>query len=101
LSFLQLTGEVVSEYSVFSYVFLKGKCANCRAPISWRYPMVEILTGFLFWLSFKGLSPDLFSIISQLRIWFFISICVAIAFIDFDRRIIPDELSLGGWAVGA
>jgi leader peptidase (prepilin peptidase)/N-methyltransferase len=86
---------------LLSYLFLGGKCANCGAPISWRYPAVEFLTAVLFWLSFKGIAPDLFSILSQIRIWIFISICVAVAFIDYDHRIIPDELSLGGWLVGA
>jgi leader peptidase (prepilin peptidase)/N-methyltransferase len=86
---------------LLSYLFLAGKCGKCKTPISWRYPLVEFITGFLFWAAFKGFGPDAFSIISQLRIWIFISICVAVTFIDFDHRIIPDELSLGGWAVGA
>ena len=84
-----------------SYLFLRGKCGTCKAPISWRYPLVEFLTGFLFWAAFKGFTPDALSIISQLRLWTFISICIAVTFIDLDHRIIPDELSLGGWAFGA
>jgi leader peptidase (prepilin peptidase)/N-methyltransferase len=86
---------------LFSYLFLGGKCANCKAKISWRYPLVELITALLFFAAFKGFEPSAFSIISQLRIWVFISICIAITFIDFDHRIIPDELSLGGWAFGA
>jgi leader peptidase (prepilin peptidase)/N-methyltransferase len=86
---------------LFGYLFLRGKCAGCKAPISWRYPLVEFLTAFLFFVSFRGLEPSLLAVISQFRIWFFIAISVAITFIDLDHRIIPDELSLGGWAVGA
>jgi leader peptidase (prepilin peptidase)/N-methyltransferase len=86
---------------LLSYLALRGKCGNCKAPISWRYPVVEFITGFLFWAAFKGFEPNALAIISQLRIWIFISICVAVTFIDLDHRIIPDELSLGGWAVGA
>jgi len=86
---------------VFSYLFLRGKCANCKVPISWRYPFVELLTAFLFWVSFKGIDPTVFSVISQLRIWIFISICISVTLIDLEHRIIPDELSLGGWAIGA
>ena len=86
---------------LFSYLFLRGKCGNCKVRIPWRYPLVEFLTAFLFWASYKGFDPTALAIISQLRIWIFVSICVAVAFIDYDHRIIPDELSLGGWAVGA
>lgn len=84
-----------------SFLMLRGKCANCRHSISFRYPLVELLTAFLFWVSFRGIELDVFSIIAQFRIWLFISISIAVAFIDLDHRIIPDELSLGGWVLGA
>lgn len=83
-----------------SYLFLGGKCGSCKTPISWQYPLVEFLTGLLFWFSWRGLDVSAYGIISQLRIWIFISICISIFFIDLEHRIIPDELSLGGWAVG-
>ncbi len=84
-----------------SYLLLRGKCAACGNPISWRYPLVEFLTAFLFWASFRDLPFGVFEFISQFRIWLFIALGVAIAFIDLDHRIIPDELSLGGWLIGA
>lgn len=88
---------------VLGYLFLRGKCAFCKTPISPRYPIVELITAFLFWASFRGLPDvwDLASVIGQLRLWTFVSISVAVTFIDLDHRIIPDELSLGGWIVGA
>ena len=83
-------------------MFLRGKCGNCKTPIPWRYPLVEFITAFLFWAAWRGnLDLSAFAIISQLRLWFFIAICVAVTFIDLDHRIIPDELSLGGWLIGA
>jgi len=85
---------------LFGYLFLRGKCAGCKAPIPWRYPLVEFLTAFLFFASFKGVPGDPGAAIAQFRIWYFIASCIAITFIDFDHRIIPHELSLGGWAVG-
>ena len=88
-------------FPVLSYLFLRGKCSTCKTPISWQYPIVELITGFLFWYSWRGLGFDAFSIISQIRLWVFISICISIAFIDLEHRIIPDELSLGGWVFGA
>src|SRR5690349_9021496 len=33
---------------LFSYLALRGKCSSCKAPISPRYPLVELLTGLLF-----------------------------------------------------
>ncbi|NDD93413.1 prepilin peptidase, partial [bacterium] len=86
---------------LLGFLILRGKCASCKSPISWRYPLVEFMTAFLFWASFRDLPLSAFSVISQFRIWLFIALGVAITFIDLDHRIIPDELSLGGWAVGA
>ncbi len=86
---------------VFSYLALRGKCASCANSIHWRYPLVELITGFLFLMSFAGLDPSLHGVISQLRLWIFVAIGIAVFFIDLDHRIIPDELSLGGWLVGA
>jgi leader peptidase (prepilin peptidase)/N-methyltransferase len=86
---------------LLGYLFLRGKCAGCSSPISWRYPLVEALTAVLFLLSFRGVPGDVTGILAQFRIWFFIAIAIAVTFIDFDHRIIPHELSFGGWAVGA
>lgn len=86
---------------LLGFLLLRGKCAGCGSPISWRYPLVEFLTAVLFWASFRGLPVSAFAVISQLRLWFFLAIGIAVVFIDLDHRIIPDELSLGGWLVGA
>lgn len=82
---------------VFSFIFLRGKCRSCQASISFRYPVVELLTGLLF-LTVKlrfGMTPLLF-----VRDFPFVSILVAITFIDLETRLIPDPLSLGGLALG-
>lgn len=79
-----------------SYLWLRGKCSRCENKISLRYPFVEVLTGLLFWWSWRDMGFD----VAQFRIWFFISVCIAVFFIDLDHRIIPNELSLGAWAVG-
>ena len=81
---------------VLSYLVLRGRCGSCGTRISARYPLIEILTAFLFLMSWRGLGLD----VAQFRIWFFLSITIAIIFIDLDFRIIPDELSLGGWVIG-
>lgn len=76
---------------IISYVFLRGKCAYCKSSISIRYPIVEFLAGLLTLLlfikfSFRWLTFFYFSI--------FFYILIAISFIDFKAKEIPDKLSL-------
>ncbi|MCX5811034.1 MAG: prepilin peptidase [Proteobacteria bacterium] len=81
---------------IISYLLLRGKCRQCNAHISIRYPIVEFITAFLFFMLFKkyGLSLELF--ISML----FVSLLIAISFIDLDFKVIPDVLSMGGLIAG-
>src|SRR5436190_8493108 len=81
-----------------TWLFLRGKCANCSAPISVRYFLVELLTGVAFmgcWLAFGGQSVFLALVYAVLLAGF-----IAATFIDFEHLIIPDEITLGGVAVG-
>ena len=81
---------------LLSWIALRGKCANCKEPISARYPAVELLTGMLALAVFLryGLSPwTIFE-------FAFVAALVAITFIDLDHMIIPDVISLPGIAVG-
>jgi leader peptidase (prepilin peptidase)/N-methyltransferase len=81
---------------IVSFIALGGKCAGCGGVISWRYPAVELLTAAGFAALFLLVGPG----IPLLRDLLFFSLLVPIAFIDIDHRIIPDELSLGGFAAG-
>lgn len=62
---------------VLSYIFLGGKCKNCKQKISIIYPIIEILTSFLFYISYKifGLSEEFFIslVISSLVVIIFVS----------------------------
>lgn len=80
---------------VFSYLLLLGKCRKCKARISPRYPLVELLTAILFVAAraTHGISLGLF-----VRDWPLISVLIAVTFIDLDHRIIPNVLSLPGTA---
>jgi leader peptidase (prepilin peptidase)/N-methyltransferase len=89
--------RVYQNIPLLSYLYLRGKCAKCGIKISIRYPVVEFTTALLFiavTVRF-GLSP-----VTVLRDWVFVSLLVAITFIDLEHRIIPDYLSLGGLAWG-
>lgn len=73
---------------VLSFLFLGGKCKNCKDKISWFYPMFEFLSGILFAISFMifGLSLEcLLSIV-------FISMLLIIIISDYQTMIIPDSV---------
>jgi leader peptidase (prepilin peptidase) / N-methyltransferase len=81
---------------LLGWLVLRGRCAHCAAPIPVRYPLIEGLTAVLFaWIALRfGPTPMAF-------LWMaFGAGLVAAAAIDLDHRIIPDEISLGGLAVG-
>jgi leader peptidase (prepilin peptidase)/N-methyltransferase len=81
---------------VLSYVFLGARCRGCKTPISWRYPLVELLGGAALALAVWrwGLAPG--------ALWAsaFALFLIAVAWIDAEHRIIPDELSGGLLAFG-
>ena len=77
---------------VLSYILLGGKCRNCKASISVRYPLIELLTGFFAVCTFLKFGVT----VSALIYFAFIAVLLAITFIDIDHRIIPDVISLPG-----
>lgn len=77
---------------LLSFIILRGKCRKCNALISWRYPVVELLTGFFALSLFLKFGTSL-----ETPIYFvFIATLMVITFIDIDHRIIPDLISLPG-----
>lgn len=80
---------------LLSWLFLRGRCANCGSRIAFRYFAVELLTALLFlavWLNFPWQIA--------LAYWVVVSLLIAATFIDFEHFIIPDEITLGGAAAG-
>lgn len=91
---------------VLSFILLRGRCADCRAPISWRYPIVELLTAALFALTAYVYAVGQSMPFDPTARWFelakllyFTFSLVVVVFIDIDERIIPDRFSLGNWVV--
>jgi leader peptidase (prepilin peptidase)/N-methyltransferase len=81
-----------------TWLYLKGRCRNCAAPISARYFLVELLTACVFgavWLTYGAASAWLAVVYA-----IFLAGLIAATFIDFEHYIIPDEITLGGAAVG-
>ena len=81
-----------------TWLWLRGRCANCAAPIAFRYFCVELLTGCAFlgaWLSFGRLTP-----LAAICYCVLLAGFIVATFIDFEHFIIPDEITLGGTALG-
>ncbi len=75
---------------VASYLALRGRCSACKAPISMRYPAIEVLTALLF--AACGVH---FGAQPTVLLWCgFAATLVALAFIDLDTSFLPDDLTL-------
>ena len=75
---------------VLSFLFLRGRCSACAAPISARYPFIELLTGALTIAAVLrfGVTPT--AAAACLLIW----PLIALTFIDFDTQLLPDTITL-------
>ncbi len=79
---------------ILSWLALRGKCASCKAPISPRYILVELLGGVLFLAAFWR-----FGYFAPLA-WVWISLMIVGSFIDFDLQLLPDFVTVGGMIYG-
>jgi leader peptidase (prepilin peptidase)/N-methyltransferase len=82
---------------VVSYLLLRGRCRWCGNQISWRYPLVECLTGGAFALVAVRFSGDPARAVSGALL---AAMLIAVTFIDLDHGIVPDSISLPGLALG-
>ncbi len=82
--------SAIENIPVLSYLFLRGKCAACKAAIGIRYPVVEALTGgltaFVAW-HFGASWTAVFAVVFTWAI-------IALAFIDADTTLLPDDITL-------
>ena len=84
---------------VLSWLLLRGRCRNCGAPISARYPLVEALTAAAFVGAALARGVD-----DDLALWLpFAAMLIAVAGIDLDHRIIPNKILLPAaiWGLAA
>ena len=89
---------------LISYFIQKGKCLNCNASISFRYPIIEFLTGIIFIISTNS-SPSFYIsnsnfILNLFFNWLFLSLLICIALIDIDSFWIPQGLINFGFIAG-
>jgi leader peptidase (prepilin peptidase) / N-methyltransferase len=92
-------GKTIAWYDnvpLLSYALLRGRCRRCHARISPRYPVVELLTGVIFFYAVWSLGPTA----EALKLCVFAALLVGLLFSDLEERILPDEFTLGGAAAG-
>ncbi|WP_428825685.1 prepilin peptidase [Azonexus sp. IMCC34842] len=75
---------------VLSYLLLRGECSACKAPISCRYPLIELLTGLLSAYAAWHFGPTIQTAGALLLLWSLI----ALATIDLDTQLLPDSITL-------
>lgn len=75
---------------LLSWLWLKGRCRECQAPISARYPLVELLTALLSLVVAATFAPGWGLLATLLLTW----VLVALTFIDLDKMLLPDQLTL-------
>lgn len=81
---------------LLSFLWLRGRCRTCGAAISWRYPLVEALTGGLFGAAVLAFGPTLRAVGAAVLL----AALVIVTFIDLDHQVIPDEVTLVGLPIG-
>lgn len=81
---------------VISWAVLRGRCRSCRAPISARYPAVELLTGALFALTYLLHSGLTLSLPFDLA---FVAAIIALVFIDAEHMLLPNVITYPGAAL--
>jgi leader peptidase (prepilin peptidase) / N-methyltransferase len=74
----------------FSWIFLKGKCEFCKAPISTQYPLIEFISGTIFFIIALKLGITLSAFFTALTF----SMLLALSIIDFRYKIAPNSLNL-------
>ncbi len=81
---------------VLGFLLLGGRCHGCREPIAWRYPLVELLAGAIFFMAYRQAGPG----VVFLKSTFLLCSLLVLVGTDWDCQILPDEVTLGGLLVG-
>ena len=85
---------------ILSWLALRGRCAACKAPISPRYILVELLGGLLFLAAFLHMLKFGLPLHFLVVYWIWIALMIVGSFIDFDHQLLPDFVTVGGMALG-
>lgn len=97
-------GRAIAWYDnvpVISYLLLRGRCRNCGARISPRYPLVELATAIAFAGVVAGAYADSFPASALPALLFWAAAGIALALIDLDHHRLPDVITLPAYPVTA
>ncbi len=75
---------------VLSYLFLRGRCWECKTPISIRYPLIELLSAILVVLVAWKFGFSIQTAMAMLLTW----ALICLSFIDYDHQYLPDNITL-------
>jgi len=81
---------------VLSYLLLRGRCRDCRRKIPRRYPVIELTAGLLLWVLARRIEHPVLLVPHAA----FLLALLAVAWIDFDTRTIPDAVTIPGVGLG-
>ena len=81
---------------VLSWILLRGKCGTCQNPISFRYPLIELLTMLCSFIVVAVFGPTPQMLFGLVLTW----VLIGLTFIDFDTQLLPDRFTLTLAALG-
>ncbi len=81
---------------VLSWLWLRGRCRNCRQPISLRYPLVELANGLFYLALYQRTGPT----IAFLPLAALVSMTIVLIYIDAEIQMLPDVITYSGLAIG-
>ncbi len=82
--------SAIENIPVISYLFLKGRCKNCKKHISIRYPVIELITAIISAVIAYYFGPTLYMLLALILSWSLL----ALAMIDADHQLLPDDIIL-------
>lgn len=83
---------------LFSFLFLRAKCRYCKTKLSWQYPMIELIVGLLFVLTYFVIGLNMWLWLVSV---FVITVNVVMAKIDWNTTFIPNVLSYSSIVIAA
>jgi len=84
---------------ILGWLIIGGKCRYCRAKVSWRYPLIELVTGLMF-ASVVGQFGQTLSPVALVGFCLFLGWLLSLALIDLDTMTLPDSLTQSGLIAG-
>jgi len=88
----------VENLPLVSWLVQRARCRTCRAPIHWRYPLVELCTAVLWVLAARATPAGEYGLLAVRTFW--LSALLVATCVDFERFEIPDQVSIGGMVLG-